>query len=237
MTARARVLVVEDDAAIRRGLTDALQFGGYDVTACGDGREGLQTGLAAAIDLALLDVVLPGVGGFELLAALRHAKPALPVIMVTARGAEADRVHGLKGGADDYVVKPFSARELLARVEAVLRRSPARPAATGALSWPGGRVDFARCEVTRADGASETLSEKELAILRYLSGARERVVSRDELLERIWGLDPRGLETRTVDMHVARLREKLGGGEAVVATVRGRGYSLAPQVAVETETG
>jgi DNA-binding response OmpR family regulator len=143
----------------------------------------------------------------------------------------------LKGGADDYVVKPFSARELLARVEAVLRRSPARPAASGALRWGGGSVDFARCAVARADGASETLSEKELAILRYLAGARERVVSRDELLERIWGLDPRGLETRTVDMHVARLREKLGGGEAVVATVRGRGYSLAPSVAVESESG
>jgi DNA-binding response OmpR family regulator len=226
------VLVVEDDAAIRRGLVDALAFGGFDVHACGDGKEGLQTGLAAAVDLALLDVVLPGLNGLEVLAALRRAKPALPVILVTARGAESDRVRGLKDGADDYVVKPFSASELLARVEAVLRRSAARPAEAGELSWSGGRVDFARREIRRRDGATEQLSDKELAILRYLSGARERVVSRDELLERVWGLDPRGLETRTVDMHVARLREKLGGGEAVVATVRGRGYMLSTQVQV-----
>jgi DNA-binding response OmpR family regulator len=232
VSAKAKVLVVEDDAAIRRGLVDALAFGGFDVHSCGDGREGLQTGLAAAVDLALLDVVLPGLDGFEVLAALRRAKPALPVILVTARGAESDRVRGLKDGADDYVVKPFSARELLARVEAVLRRSATRPAEAGELAWPGGRVDFARREVARSDGTSEQLSDKELAILRYLSGARDRVVRRDELLERVWGLDPRGLETRTVDMHVARLREKLGGGEAVVATVRGRGYMLATQVQV-----
>jgi DNA-binding response OmpR family regulator len=232
VTAKAKVLVVEDDAAIRRGLVDALAFGGFDVCACGDGKEGLSAGLAGAIDLALLDVVLPGLDGFEVLSALRRAKPALPVIMVTARGAESDRVRGLKDGADDYVVKPFSARELLARVEAVLRRSAARPAESGELAWPGGRVDFARREIARQDGATEQLSEKELAILRYLGGARERVVTRDELLERIWGLDPRGIETRTVDMHVARLREKLGGGEAVVATVRGRGYMLATQVQV-----
>src|SRR5262249_57953612 len=109
---------------------------------------------------------------------------------------ESDRVHGLKGGADDYVVKPFSAKELLARVEAVLRRSPSRPAATGALRWPGGSVDFSRCEVVRDDGGSETLSEKELSILRYLAGARERVVSRDELLERVWGPHPRGPRPR-----------------------------------------
>jgi DNA-binding response OmpR family regulator len=232
VTARAKVLVVEDDAAIRRGLVDALTFGGFDVCSCGDGKEGLSAGLAAAVDLALLDVVLPGLDGFEVLSALRRAKPALPVIMVTARGAESDRVRGLKDGADDYVVKPFSARELLARVEAVLRRSAARPAESGELAWPGGRVDFARREIARQDGATEQLSDKELSILRYLCGARDRVVTRDELLERVWGLDPRGLETRTVDMHVARLREKLGGGETVVATVRGRGYMLATQVQV-----
>src|SRR5262245_35465607 len=149
--------------------------------------------------------------------------------MVTARGAESDRVRGLEDGADDYVVKPFSARELLARVEAVLRRSASRPEATGALSWQGGRVDFARREVSLDGAEPRQLSEKEQAILLYLSGAPGRVIGREELLERVWGLDPRGLETRTVDMHVARLREKMGG-DRVVVTVRGRGYMLAPGV-------
>ncbi len=231
MSARATVLVVEDDAAIRRGLSDALKFGGYEVRECADGREGLQTALAADVDLVLLDVVLPGADGFEILAALRRTKPSVPVIMVTARGGESDRVRGLEDGADDYVVKPFSARELLARVEAVLRRSASRPEATGGLSWPGGSADFARREVRLDDGTVRQLSDKEQAILLYLSGAAERAITREELLERVWGLDPRGLETRTVDMHVARLREKMGGGAAgAIATVRGRGYMLAPEV-------
>jgi DNA-binding response OmpR family regulator len=231
VTARAKVLVVEDDAAIRRGLVDALRFGGFDVRECGDGREGLQTALAADVDLALLDVVLPGIDGFEILTSLRRTKPALPVIMVTARGAESDRVRGLHDGADDYVVKPFSARELLARVEAVLRRSASRPSTTGTLVWPGGTIDFARREARLKDGAVRLLSEKEHLILHYLCGAPDRTVTREELLERVWGLDPRGLETRTVDMHVARLREKIqSGGDEVIVTVRGRGYMLAPGV-------
>jgi len=231
VSTRAKVLVVEDDTAIRRGLVDTLRFGGFEVRECGDGREGLQTALAVDVDLALLDVVLPGIDGFEILTSLRRTKPALPVIMVTARGAESDRVRGLQDGADDYVVKPFSARELLARVEAVLRRSASRPAATGSLAWPGGTIDFARREIRLGDGVVRNLSEKEHLILHYLSGAPDRTVTREELLERVWGLDPRGLETRTVDMHVARLREKIGsGGDEVIVTVRGRGYMLAPGV-------
>jgi DNA-binding response OmpR family regulator len=231
VSARAKVLVVEDDAAIRRGLVDALRYSGFEVRECGDGCEGLKSALAADVDLALLDVVLPGMDGFEILASLRRAKPELPVILVTARGAESDRVRGLEDGADDYVVKPFSARELLARVEAVLRRSASRPALTGRLEWPGGAADFARREVRLTDGSVLRLSEKEHLILHYLAGTPERAVPREELLERVWGLDPRGLETRTVDMHVARLREKMGRrGDEVIATVRGRGYMLAPGV-------
>ncbi len=127
------------------------------------------------------------------------------------------------------MVKPFSARELLARVAAVLRRSASRPAATGGIDLPSGRVDFARQEVRLADGTVRQLSEKEQQILRYLADGRAHIVTRDELLERVWGLDPRGLQTRTVDMHIARLREKMDGtGSEVVVTVRGRGYLLAP---------
>ncbi|MBL8754900.1 MAG: response regulator, partial [Planctomycetes bacterium] len=127
-------MVVEDDAAIRRGLVDTLTFGGYAVIACGDGQEGLSAALGAALDLAILDVMLPKKDGFAILAEVRKSRPGLPVILVTARGAEHDRVHGLQTGADDYVVKPFSSKELLARVTAVLRRSAERPSDVGRVT-------------------------------------------------------------------------------------------------------
>ena len=124
---RRTVLVVEDDAAIRRGLVDSLEFAGYETHVCCDGHEARRALLGLECDLVLLDVMLPGPDGFELLSEVRDSRPTLPVILVTARGAEEDRVRGLREGADDYVVKPFSSTELLARVEAVLRRSPERP--------------------------------------------------------------------------------------------------------------
>ncbi|MCE9637420.1 MAG: response regulator transcription factor [Planctomycetes bacterium] len=223
------VLVVEDDAAIRRGLADALRYGGFVAMEAADGREGLTAALGGGADLVLLDVMLPKMDGFAVLAEIRRARPALPVILVTARGAEADRVQGLTTGADDYVVKPFSAREVLARVEAVLRRSAERPRDVGRLVVAGRTVDFATREVVRGDGARATMSEREADVLRYLASAAGRVVSRDELLERVWGLDPRGVETRTVDVHVARVREKLGDpadAPTILVTVRGRGYRL-----------
>lgn len=229
MSART-VLVVEDDAAIRRGLVDALRFAGYEVRDAADGRAGLDLALAASPDLVLLDVILPKLDGFAVLEALRRARPTMPVILVTARGSEPDRVHGLRGGADDYVVKPFSATELLARVEAVLRRSASRPQPVAALDVAGRRVDFERREVRVDGGAPRALSEKEAEILRYLAENPGRAISRDELLRSVWGLDPRGVTTRTVDMHVARLREKLGDdpvAPSVIATVRAKGYMLA----------
>ena len=224
------ILVVEDDPAIRRGLVDALRFAGYSPIACADGEEGLASALGAQLDLAILDVVLPKRDGFELLAAIRAARPTLPVIMVTARGAEQDRVHGLQTGADDYVVKPFSSKELLARVEAVLRRSAERPTAVGKLALAGRLVDFERREVVRADGAVVPLSEREAELLRYLAQNRGRAIARSELLKHVWGLSTGDLATRAIDMHVVNLREKLGdSGErpAVLLTVRGKGYMLA----------
>jgi two-component system, OmpR family, alkaline phosphatase synthesis response regulator PhoP len=223
------VLVVEDDAAIRRGLADALRFGGFAAIEAADGREGLTAALGGCADLVLLDVMLPKMDGFAVLAEIRRARPALPVILVTARGAEQDRVQGLSTGADDYVVKPFSAREVLARVEAVLRRSAERPREVGKLVVAGRTVDFETRELVREDGSRTSLSEREADLLRYLASSGGRVVSRDELLERVWGLDPRGVTTRTVDVHIARLREKLGDPAetpAIVVTVRGRGYRL-----------
>jgi len=228
----SRILVVEDDAAIRRGLVDALKYAGHQVVECADGDAGHAAIAGVELDLALLDVVLPGRSGLDLLEEIRRRHPDLPVILVTARGAERDRVTGLENGADDYVVKPFSARELLARVDAVLRRTAVRSRAPEVLELHGRRIDLGTRQVELPDGGRAALSEKEAAILRYLAGVQGRPVPRDELLERVWGLDPQGLTTRTVDMHIARLREKLGDHDVerpLILTVRSKGYLLGGQ--------
>jgi len=173
--------------------------------------------------------------GFEVLRELRVSLPTLPVIMVTARGAEDDRVRGLREGADDYVTKPFSAVELLARVEAVLRRSPDRTADVRELRGPGRVIDLERSEVRFDDGEVRHLSAREAEIIRYLAARQGCTVDRDELLHRVWGLDPRGIETRTVDMQIVRLREKVHRKDddvTIVRTVRGKGYRLADGVEV-----
>jgi len=225
MAPRPTVCVVEDDPAIRRGLVDTLRFAGYEPLECADGASARATLARAEVDLVLLDVVLPGLDGLEYVQELRRSRPRLPVIMVTARGAEEDRVRGLRGGADDYVVKPFSATELLARVEAVLRRSAERPGGVETLATERGTVDFKRRELRCAEGgASVGLTEREAALLEYLARNGGRALERDELLRSVWGLDPRGLDTRTVDMAVARIREKCGKG--TIRTVRGQGYAL-----------
>jgi len=225
--AKRTVLVVEDDPAIRRGIVDALKFAGYTVAEAADGASGLEAACAGGADLVLLDLMLPKKNGFEVLSELRASGSNVPVIILTARGMEQDRVRGLEGGADDYVVKPFSAKELLARVEAVLRRSAERPEQVDSVEVAGRRIDFERREVRLADNITEELSERECELLKYMAANRARALSREEILQRVWGLDPRGVETRTVDMHVARLREKLRDHPArpeVIATVRGKGY-------------
>ncbi len=224
-----KVLVVEDEAAIRRGIVDALGFAGYQVFEAADGEAGLEQAVSTELDLMLLDLMLPKRDGMSVLVETRRSKPRLPIIILTAKGAEDDRVAGLKQGADDYVVKPFSARELLARVEAVLRRSAERPTEVGLLEFEGRSIDFERREVAFGDGSRSELTEREAEILRYLAASPGRAISRQELLERVWGIDARHLETRTVDMHVARLREKLRDkteASQVVITVRGKGYMI-----------
>ncbi len=224
------VLVVEDDAAIRRGIVDALEFEGYSVSQAPRGDEGLEAATRIDCDIMLLDLVMPGLGGLEVLTEVRKIRPSLPVVILTARGAEADRVTGLKLGADDYVVKPFSVKELLARVEAVLRRSAERPSDLVELDVPGGTVCFERRQIRFSDGEDAELSEREAELLRYLASNAGRAVSRDEILQRVWRMDARGVATRTIDMHVARLREKLRDDPAdpsVIATVRGKGYMFA----------
>ena len=226
---RHRILTIEDDAAIRRGIVDSLRFAGYDVLEAADGPEGLEMAVRREFDLLLLDLVLPRGDGLEILREVRRLRPTLPVIILTARGEEADRVRGLQDGADDYVVKPFSVKELLARVEAVLRRSAERPSDITEIAIPGGRVDLRRREVRFEDGRRAELSEREAELVRYLAANPARAVSRDELLANVWRINPQGVTTRTIDMHIARLREKLeqnADRPAVILTVRGKGYML-----------
>jgi DNA-binding response OmpR family regulator len=226
------ILVVEDDDAIRQGLVDALGFEGYAVVQAATAPRGLQAALGSGCALVLLDLMLPGGDGFEVLKEVRRTRPELPVIILTARGREADRVQGLRLGADDYVVKPFSVRELLARVEAVLRRTrvvSGQRVGDGPteLAIPSGRVDLARREIRFDDGARVELSERENALLAYLANHADRAVGRDEILQHVWRLNPSRFQTRTIDMHVARLREKLRDGlddPKIILTVRGTGY-------------
>jgi DNA-binding response OmpR family regulator len=228
--ARQRILTIEDDAAIRRGIVDALRFAGYEPLEAGDGELGLDMASKCQFDLLLLDLVLPKRDGFEILREVRRLQPALPVIILTARGEEADRVRGLREGADDYVVKPFSVKELLARVEAVMRRTAERPAHVEQIKIPGGLIDLARREVRFNRGRRTELSEREVELVHYLAGNSGRAISRDELLANVWRITPKGISTRTIDMHITRLREKLHDDPeqpAVILTVRGKGYMFA----------
>jgi DNA-binding response OmpR family regulator len=224
------VLTIEDDAPIRRGIVDALEFVGYRVLQAARGDEGLEMAVQCEYDLLLLDLVLPRTDGLTILRELRKSRPTQPVIILTARGEENDRVEGLRMGADDYVVKPFSVKELLARVQAVLRRSPERPTDVERVEIPGGTADLARREVRFEDGRRNDLSEREVELLRYLATNPGRAIGRDEILANVWRISPQGVSTRTIDMHVARLREKLDDdaeNPKVLRTVRGKGYMFA----------
>lgn len=229
----AKIVVIEDEPAIRRGVVDALHASGYNVADAADGVNGLQEAVRMGVDLVLLDLLLPRRDGLDVLDELRRLRPTLPVIILTARGTEEDRVRGLKSGADDYVVKPFSARELLARVEAVLRRSVDRPAEIHSARLGEAVIDFDRREICWPGHERIELSETEIAILRHLAAHHQRAVSREELLTRLWGIGPREVETRTIDMHIARLRTKLrepSGKEMpeAIVTVRAIGYMAGP---------
>ena len=228
--AATRILVVEDDSAIRRGVVDALRFQGYVVTEASRGDQAFAMALEPVYDLLLLDLILPGKQGLDILKEVRLAYPTLPVVILTARGDEADRVNGLKLGADDYVVKPFSVKELLARIEAVLRRSPERPLPAGEACFDSGKADLSTGEVRFKNGNTCRLFPMELDLLRYLASNPGRAVSREEILSRVWHMKLTGAETRTVDMHVARLREKLQDDvdhPRVIKTIRGKGYLFA----------
>ncbi len=233
-----QVLVIEDDAPIRRGICDALQAAEFAAVGVESGEEGLeQLKSAGMFDLILLDVVLPGRDGMEVLQSIRQRNSTIPVIMLTARGDIQDRLRGLNLGADDYVVKPFNVRELLARIEAVLRRCSNPVKNQDFLLLPNGlKVNFVQREVSNREGRRTELSELETDLLRYISSRAGAVISREELIEHVWHINPQGMRTRTVDMNIARLRKKLGDesdNPRIIITLRGRGYRF--QLTEETE--
>jgi DNA-binding response OmpR family regulator len=236
MAKKRTIVVVEDEDAIRRGIVDVLRAAGYEPIEAADGVTGLQEAQRAGVDLVLLDLLLPKMDGFTVLAELRVTRPSLPVIVLTARGSEDDRVRGLRGGADDYVVKPFSAREMLARIDAVLRRSPERPVPVVQIRLGDTVADCGRREILRGD-ERQMLSEMEANILQRLASHAGRAVSREELLSCVWGIRDGAVETRAIDMHITRLRQKLSdsssdGSSDWIVTVRGKGYMLGPEVSL-----
>lgn len=224
-----RVLVVEDEVMLREGLVDLLEGAGHEVVAVGDGESAVELGVRHAFDMAILDLMLPRLDGLEVCRRLRLARPALPVLMLTARGGESDKVEGLRMGADDYMTKPFSPRELLARLEVFERRLRAAPRPPEVFSVAGADFDLSRGIVARKGLPEEPLTAREIGILRWLHLHRGRAVTRAELLEHVWGVSP-NVETRTVDVTIANLRKKVEldpKHPTVILSMKGIGYALA----------
>lgn len=220
-----RILVVEDEASLRDGIVDLLEGDGHDVIAVGDGALAVETGLKDPFELVVLDLMLPKLDGMEVCRRLRGARPGMPILMLTARGSEDDKVRGLVEGADDYVTKPFSARELLARVR-VLGRRVQPGESLDEVQIDGAVIDLARMTVVRGDKRT-ALTPREVGIVRWLHRHQDRVVTRAELLEQVFG--QRGdLQTRAVDMAIAVLRKKLEADPArpaLIVSVKGAGYA------------
>ncbi|MBK8939059.1 MAG: response regulator transcription factor [Polyangiaceae bacterium] len=219
------VLVVEDDPTLRLGLTKTLRSAGYRVETAKTGTEGLERAGAEAFDLVLLDVMLPEKNGFEVCEELRERDLDLPIIMLTAKGEEEDKVRGLKLGADDYVTKPFGVSELLARVDAALRRRRKRESATSRIEIGGATIDFESFRLTKGTETAE-LTAQEVKLLRFFLDHEDRLLTRQRILDGVWGTDYFGTD-RTVDNFVNRLRNKLEDDPRAprfFLTVRGGGY-------------
>jgi DNA-binding response OmpR family regulator len=222
------ILVIEDDPAIRLGLRKTLGFEGYRVIEAADGEKGLELAFERKPDVVLLDLMLPKVNGYEVCRTLRRHDKTLPILILSARGQEVDKVMGLDLGADDYVTKPFSTREMLARVKAAVRRTQAQEKSID--SWEGSRVkvDFVGQSLT-VGGEPVELSTREFRLLKYLIENRGRVLSRDQILNKVWGFDYEGT-ARTIDNFINKLRAKMEVDPAepeLILTVRGVGYKFA----------
>ena len=230
MQRKIRILVVEDEAAIRSGLMDVFVFHGYEVDCAEDGNDGLRKALSGTFDLILLDVMLPGMNGFEICRLIRAKDRAQPIIMLTAKTSDEDIIQGLSLGADDYVAKPFSVTQLVLRVQAVLRRSNVGMAMESHIRLDDDtEIDTLNLCGKRA-GEDLSFTRREVEILQYLDVNSDRPVPRDELLSKIWGYArDLGIETRTVDIHIAKLRRKIEADPSDpqhLITVRGAGYRL-----------
>jgi DNA-binding response OmpR family regulator len=223
----SRILIVEDEPNMVAGLRDNFEFEGYDVITAPDGVAGLERALNEAPDLVILDVMMPRMSGLDVCQQLKSKRPSLPIIMLTARGQEVDKIVGLELGADDYVTKPFSIRELLARVKAVLRRSKIVPKEKESYSFGEVEVNLKSCQVSRR-GETLDFSAKEFDLLKYFLCHPGEALSRDRLLEDVWGYD-RFPTTRTVDAHIVRLRQKVEPKPEeprFILTVHGTGYKF-----------
>ncbi|MEM1178528.1 MAG: response regulator transcription factor [Acidobacteriota bacterium] len=229
-TEKLRVLIVEDEESIRGGLCDLLAFHGYLPEAVATGEEGLERALSGSFQLVLLDIMLPGLSGLDVCARLRAQLPGVQILMLTAKGSEEDVVQGLRAGADDYVSKPFSVRELAARVAVLARRAEARRRPQRQFRFGPWTVDPEGQRAT--SGAREVgLSTREVALLDLFAREKGRVVSRRRLLEEVWDMhNVEDIETRTVDVHIAKLRRKIDApeGASLIETVRGAGYRPRP---------
>ncbi|HEY1462732.1 MAG TPA: response regulator transcription factor [Terriglobales bacterium] len=223
----AKILIVEDEPNMVAGLRDNFEFEGYDVITAGDGLSGLNRALHESPDLVILDVMMPRMSGLDVCKQLKAKRSSIPIIMLTARGQEIDKVVGLELGADDYVTKPFSIRELLARVNAVLRRAKPNDQDSERYSFGDVEVDVRMCQVSRAGQALE-FSTKEFDLLKYFLLHRGETLSRDKLLEEVWGYE-HFPTTRTVDTHILRLRQKVEPKPEdphFILTVHGTGYKF-----------
>jgi len=227
MDRRTRILIIEDEPAMVSGLRDNFEYEGYDVISAGDGLAGLERALSDNPDLVVLDVMMPRMSGLDVCKQLKAKLPSMPIIMLTARGQEVDKVVGLELGADDYVTKPFSIRELIARVKAVLRRVSQPLAAPEVYRFNDVEVNIRGNEVRRG-GAPVELSAKEFALLTYFISHPAETLSRDRLLDEVWGYENYP-NTRTVDTHILRLRQKLEPNPEeprFILTVHGVGYKF-----------
>ena len=224
---KVRILIVEDEPAMVAGLRDNFEYEGYEVISAADGAEGLERALTDNPDLVVLDVMMPRMSGIDVCKQLKAKRPAVPIIMLTARGQEIDKVVGLELGADDYVTKPFSIRELMARVKAVLRRVSPQAPAPEVYRFSDIEVNVRGNEVRRA-GATVELSAKEFALLAYFVAHPAETLSRDRLLDAVWGYENYP-NTRTVDTHIVHLRQKLEPNPEepkFILTVHGSGYKF-----------
>ena len=223
------VLLIEDEKALSQTLSDRLRAEGYVVNFARDGNDGLDKATRLPFDLIILDVMLPGKNGFDVCRKIRQAGLATPILMLTARGQTAEKIVGLKLGADDYVTKPFDMLELMARVEALLRRTPSKSGQTAMQQVRSIRIDLRGTEVWR-DGKLVPLSAREFQLLQYFLEHKGETVSRDQILREVWGYNASAF-TRTVDVHVASLRQKLEDDPkqpSLILTVPGFGYKLVP---------